>query len=210
MIKWFKRDQKETPTETDTNQAVIVEQVPELLPEEQQIEPSKEGLFARFKRGLSKTRQHLGDGIGRLLLGKKEINQELLDELETLLISADVGMETTQAILKELTEGLARKQLADGEAVYDALKKHLSDLLGKHSQELTLTTADNGPFVILMVGVNGAGKTTTIGKLAKQLQQQGKKSHVSGWRYFSCRCGRTITSMGRTQPYSCYCATYWR
>ncbi|MGL5741982.1 MAG: signal recognition particle-docking protein FtsY [Legionella sp.] len=175
MIKWFKRNHDSTPAEADVQSTVdAVPQAPiEVM--EHEAEPAKEGIFARFRKGLSKTRHQLGDGIGRLLLGKKEISQDLLDELEALLITADLGMETTQAVLTQLTEGLARKQLADGNAVYDALKTHLQAILSPKHQPLTLETADHSPFVILMVGVNGAGKTTTIGKVAKQFQQQGKK-----------------------------------
>lgn len=159
--------------DAEVSSEAVLENNEEIIEQEQ--ETSKDGLFARFKRGLSKTRHQLGDGIARLLLGKKEISQELLDELETLLISADLGIETTQTVLKQLTEGLERKQLSDGEMVYDALKLHLQHILASDSQSLTLETANGSPFVILMVGVNGAGKTTTIGKLAKQFQKQGKK-----------------------------------
>lgn len=181
MIKWFKRNQDLGPPAGEENQNNLPES-PEIIPEviepvvEQEAtqEATKEGIFARFKRGLSKTRHQLGDGIGRLLLGKKEISQDLLDELETLLISADLGIDTTQAVLKQLTDGLERKQLSDGNTVYEALKLQLQKILGEEIP-LAAETADKSPFVILMVGVNGAGKTTTIGKLAKQFQRQGKK-----------------------------------
>ncbi|WP_420795312.1 signal recognition particle-docking protein FtsY [Legionella brunensis] len=135
----------------------------------------KEGFFARFKKGLSKTRQQFGDGIGRLLLGKKEIDATILEELETLLLSADLGIETSQAILKQLIDELARKQLTDGSTVFQALKKRLEDILSVCEKPLNAETSDKSPFVILTVGVNGAGKTTSIGKMAKQFQQQGKK-----------------------------------
>lgn len=198
MIKWFKRNQdaaateqaepasvpvidepdtsSDTPADEEINIAVSP-QINELPDDELALEPatSKAGLFARLKKSLSKTREQLGSGIGRLLLGKKEIDQDLLDELETLLISADLGIDTTQAVLAKLTDGLARKQLADGSMVYEALKEHLQDILTQKHEAWSVETADHSPFVILMVGVNGAGKTTTIGKLAKQLQQQGKK-----------------------------------
>lgn len=176
MIKWFKRGHNETPPKRDDSQEII-ESTLEVQNQPVELEPAttKEGIFARFRKGLSKTRHQLGDGIGRLLLGKKEISQELLDELETLLISADLGIDTTQDVLRQLAEGLQRKQLANGDAVYDALKVHLQTILDENNQPLTLQTSDQSPFVILMVGVNGAGKTTTIGKLAKQFQQQGKK-----------------------------------
>ncbi len=183
MIKWFKRSQDSNPQELDTNQnndtqEVIVsppEVVIDLPVQETTHETTKEGIFARFKRGLSKTRHQLGDGIGRLLLGKKEISPELLEELETLLISADLGIETTQTVLKQLADELERNKLSDGDTVYEALKTQLQNIVSKGAQPLSLATEDGSPFVILMVGVNGAGKTTTIGKLAKQFQQQGKK-----------------------------------
>lgn len=175
MIKWFKRGHNESSPESTSQDLVdSAAQITEELPS-QELPPTKESIFTRFRKGLSKTRQNLGDGIGRLLLGKKEISQDLLDELETLLIRADLGIDTTQWVLKQLVEGLERKQLSDGEAVYNALKTHLQEILEKNDKPLLLETPDQSPFVILMVGVNGAGKTTTIGKLAKQFQQQGKK-----------------------------------
>lgn len=181
MIKWFKRSQVSKTEDAVENQSVIEEsaldteskEISTPIDDVEQLAP-KEGIFSRFKRSLSKTRHQLGDGIGRLLLGKKEISPELLEELETLLVSADLGMDTTQKVLKELTDGLVRKQLSDGETVYEALKNHLQKILGE-SPALSFETEDHSPYVILMVGVNGAGKTTTIGKLAKQLQSQGKK-----------------------------------
>ncbi|KTD79273.1 signal recognition particle-docking protein FtsY [Legionella waltersii] len=180
MIKWFKRNQNSDENSVDASKnaspdlandhsSFSVEDIPST-----EIK-TKEGLFARFKKGLSKTRHQLGEGIGRLLLGKKEINPALLDELETMLISADVGLDTSQALLKQLNEELERKQLADGEALYNALRTNLFEVLKNAEKPLAIETEDGSPFVILMVGVNGAGKTTTIGKLAKQFQQQGKK-----------------------------------
>lgn len=180
MIKWFKRNQDSSPSEVAENPTPN-EVKTDLVSQEQSapVEPteesSKEGLFARFKRGLSKTRDQLGNGIGRLLLGKKEISPELLEELETLLISADLGIETTQSVLKELAEGLARKKLSDGDTVYESLKTHLQSIVGQGTADIGLDVTQKTPFVILMVGVNGAGKTTTIGKLAKQFKKQGKK-----------------------------------
>jgi len=137
--------------------------------------PVKQSLFARLKQGLSKTRHQFGDGLARLLLGKKVIDPELLEALETLLLCADFGLETTERVLKPLSEQMARSQLSDGNAIQQVLEQQLHTILSAHQTPLTLKTSDNGPFVILMVGVNGAGKTTTIGKLAKQYQQLGKK-----------------------------------
>ena len=132
-----------------------------------------------FKHCLYVSREGLGIAstlhLDRILLGKKEIDAELLDELEVLLLSADLGMDTSNAILQQLSDDLARKQLNDGNAVHAALKNRLQAVLTIDSPPLTLQTQDKSPFVILMVGVNGAGKTTTIGKLAKQYQNLGKK-----------------------------------
>lgn len=167
MIKWFKKNQPQETSTPESNEPPVQESIPEVT--------VKEGLFTRLKKSLTKTRDQLGDGIARLLLGKKEISPELLEELESLLITADLGVETTQRLLAEITEGLKRNQLSDGDTVFEALKDHLKNYLEAEARPLVTQTEDGSPFVILMVGVNGAGKTTTIGKLAKQFQQEGKK-----------------------------------
>jgi fused signal recognition particle receptor len=131
------------------------------------------GFFSKLKRGLSRTKESIGSGIVSLFRGKA-IDDELFEELETQLLVADVGMDTTVKIIKQLTESSNRKQLKDGDALYQLLKEQMADILKKVESPLTLKT-ESGPFVILMVGVNGVGKTTTIGKMAKQFQQQGKK-----------------------------------
>ncbi|PTQ72916.1 signal recognition particle-docking protein FtsY [Pseudomonas sp. GV071] len=134
----------------------------------------KAGFFARLKQGLSKTSASLGEGMASLFLGKKAIDDDLLDEIETRLLTADVGVEATTAIIQSLTQKVARKQLVDSGALYKALQEELASLLKPVEQPLLIPSAKK-PFVILVVGVNGAGKTTTIGKLAKKLQQEGKK-----------------------------------
>ncbi len=130
--------------------------------------------FARLKQGLAKTSSGLGEGMASLFLGKKEIDDDLLEELETRLLTADVGMEATTAIMSNLTRRVARKELADSGALYQALQGEMADLLRPVEQPFTVP-ADKKPYVILVVGVNGAGKTTTIGKLASRLQKDGKK-----------------------------------
>ncbi|HLV17059.1 MAG TPA: signal recognition particle-docking protein FtsY [Pseudomonas sp.] len=137
-------------------------------------ESSRPGFFARLKQGLSKTSASLGEGMASLFLGKKAIDDDLLDELETRLLTADVGVEATTAIVQNLTRRVARKELADSEALYRALQAELGALLAPVEQPLAIDAAKQ-PYVILVVGVNGVGKTTTIGKLARKLQQEGKK-----------------------------------
>jgi fused signal recognition particle receptor len=172
MIKWFKRNQDLPGGETPPIQPII--EAKSVASDNVIDAPVREGIFKRFKKSLSKTRHQLGDGVSQLLLGKKQIDAALLDELEALLLQADLGVETSKRILQQLSDGLARKQLADGDAVFAALRQSLEELLMSKALPIFLAT-DKSPFVILMVGVNGAGKTTTIGKLAKQYQQLGKK-----------------------------------
>ncbi|MXR69536.1 signal recognition particle-docking protein FtsY [Shewanella sp. JBTF-M18] len=151
-------------------QAEQEEQV-EQQPEPQQ-KPTKEGFFARLKRGLKRTSENIGSGFIGLFKGKK-IDDELFEELEEQLLIADVGVETTSRLIDSLTEQASRKQLKDGEALYELMREEMQKTLEPVSIPLVPENSD-GPFVILMVGVNGVGKTTTIGKLAKQYQQQGK------------------------------------
>lgn len=135
-------------------------------------EPSL-GLFARLKQGLSKTRQSLTSGLGRLILGKKEIDQGLLDDIETLLLTADVGIAATDEIIENLTQQVKRNELKDPTVLLTTLQTLLQGILLPCSIPLAMD-AEKKPMVILMVGINGSGKTTTIGKLAKRLKDEGK------------------------------------
>ncbi|MGY2139576.1 signal recognition particle-docking protein FtsY [Pseudomonas reactans] len=137
------------------------------------VETSKTGFFARLKQGLTKTSASIGEGMASLFLGKKVIDDELLEDIETRLLTADVGVEATAVIIQSLTQKVARKQLTDADALYKSLQAELAAMLKPVEAPLVITP--NKPFVILVVGVNGAGKTTTIGKLAKKLQSEGKK-----------------------------------
>ncbi len=161
-------------TEPDVTTTSVDAVAPPPEPVEQPKEkPTKTGFFARIRQGLSKTRSGLSDGLANLLLGKKSIDDDLLEELETQLIMADVGVEATNDIMTRLTERVGRKELNDSDALYSALIEELKDTLSGVQSPLTITQ-DKKPYVILMVGINGVGKTTTIGKLAKQFQSDGK------------------------------------
>ncbi len=146
---------------------------PQDKPVEAAPEQSRGGLFARLKSGLSRTRGSLGDGLGRLLLGKKAIDDELMEEIETQLLVADLGVDATRSIIDELTQRVSRKDLKDSDALYNALREDMRIMLEPCSRPLVIDQ-DKQPYVILVVGINGAGKTTTIGKLAKRLQGEGK------------------------------------
>lgn len=154
-------------------------QQPTTAPEEaQQSEQTEENKkkgswFNRMKAGLSKSRKNLAEGMVSILIGGKEIDDELLEEVEDQLLVADIGVSATNRIIKSLTEQTARGDLIYAHSLYKALQTELVDILTPKVAPLIIDTSKK-PFVILVVGVNGVGKTTTIGKLAKRLQGEGK------------------------------------
>ncbi len=197
LFKWFKGKQPETENnqplnkpddESNIQQNLVVEEDIPLDGNSSELEAhrliidetpnlsaddeSKQGFLTRLKQGLKKTREKMGGGLAHLVLGSKKIDQDLLEELESELIMADVSIDTTEKIMNALAKQVERKELANPKALLVSLKKLLADLLEAVDQPLTIDTSKK-PYVILMVGVNGVGKTTTIGKLAKRYQQQG-------------------------------------
>jgi fused signal recognition particle receptor len=126
---------------------------------------------ASLKDRLFKSKRRLGDGLSSILIGKKQIDDELLEELEMLMISADIGIQTTDKIIESVRKKASRKELKDGDSLYQLIKVELEALL---IDDNLLEVVSDSTFVILVVGINGAGKTTTIGKLAKSFQSQGK------------------------------------
>lgn len=176
---FFKRKKKpsvdEVTTEAVEPEVTAVDAAEAASVEVQAESPAAEkvSIFTRIKRGLSRTSSNFAEGLGNLLLGKKEIDDELLEELETQLLVADVGIDATTEVIDKLTAQAARKELADSGALYTALRQMLLELLQPVEQPLVIDSSKS-PYVILIVGVNGVGKTTTIGKLAKRLQGEGK------------------------------------
>jgi fused signal recognition particle receptor len=158
--------------------------------------PEKSGLFSRLKEGLSRTRQSLTGGVADLVLGSKSIDSELLEEIETMLLMADVGVDATREIIDKLTQQVARKELGDAEALMAALHDHMQTILEPVSRPLR--TAENAsPFVILMVGINGAGKTTTIGKLAHRFQRDGKRVMLAAGDTFRAAAVEQLQAWGK-------------
>ncbi len=133
---------------------------------------SSGGFFGRLKRGLGRTSDNLVAGFGNLFLGKKVIDAEVLEDLESQLLMADVGIDATSAIVDSLTDRVSRRELADPDALMQALRDELEAILAPCESPLDVSGAT--PYVILMVGVNGVGKTTTIGKLAKRFKDEGR------------------------------------
>ncbi len=155
----------------------------------------KPGLFGRLRQGLSRTRANLAEGISALALGRKAIDDELLEEIETQLLTADVGVEATRRIIDDLTRRVSRKELRDAEALMQALKEEMTAILAPCSEPLSIPdTADT--WVILMIGINGAGKTTTIGKLAKHLQRQGKSVMLAAGDTFRAAAVEQLQTWG--------------
>ncbi len=166
---------------------------------EQVEQPQKVSFFTRLKNGLSKTRQSFTDSLASLVLGRKEIDEDLLDDLEMILLTADVGIDATDRIIKNLTEQVSRKELKDPEALINALKVQLQEIIDPMSQPLDIDShlAKNaGPFVILMVGINGVGKTTTIGKLAKKYQLEGKSVMLAAGDTFRAAAVEQLQTWG--------------
>lgn len=124
-----------------------------------------------LKERLFKSKKKLGDGLSSLVIGKKKIDEDLLEELEMLLIGSDIGIQTTDKVIEVVRKKASRKELKDEDSLYQLIKEELESLLIKKN---LLRPSSNNPFVILVVGINGAGKTTTIGKLAKLFQGEGK------------------------------------
>ena len=134
--------------------------------------PSSGGMLSRLRQGLSKTRAVLNTDIRDLLAGRTAIDDELLDELESRLLTADLGMDATTTIIDDLQRRIKKRQITEPEQLIAALRDNMIDILAPCSQPLEIPDQP-GPFVILMIGVNGVGKTTTIGKLARRLKDNG-------------------------------------
>jgi len=132
----------------------------------------KKGFFQRLKEGLFKTHQGLVGKIDQLIAGKKKIDADLLAELEEILITSDIGVKTTQELLRNLTGKVQRKELDDADLLKKNLQAQMLPILSRQEQPLNLSAVR--PFVIMVIGVNGTGKTTTIGKMAHKFRTQGK------------------------------------
>ena len=153
-------------------------------------------MFTRLKQRLAKTRHNLTDGLADLLLGKKVIDADLLEELEALLVTADVGAAATKRIIDDLTGRVKRKELSNPETLMSMLKQQLRDILLQADKPVVQPQAGR-PQVILMVGVNGAGKTTTIGKLAKRLQEEGESVMLAAGDTFRAAAVEQLQSWGQ-------------
>lgn len=217
MFSFLKRKDKpsEPETQQDVDEVTATEQTAETPHTDSAEESSKSektnldeasetetlektarpGLFTRLKNSLSKTRRGFSESLASLVMGRKEIDDDLLDELEMILLTADVGVEATDKIIQNLTDQVSRKELKEPEKLIQALKQQLESLLEPVSHPLILPEK-KGPFVILMVGVNGVGKTTTIGKLAKKFQNEGKSVMLAAGDTFRAAAVEQLQTWG--------------
>ena len=179
-----------------SNEVIVEESLTESLPTQTNSQPKeKPGVFSRLKTGLAKTGSSLTEGLGNLFLGGKKIDDDVLEDLETRLLMADVGIESTSKIIDDLTEKVNRNELSDSEALMQNLFASMKDILAPVAVPLTLDP-EKKPTVILMVGINGAGKTTTIGKLAKKFQNDGKKVMLAAGDTFRAAAVEQLQTWG--------------
>jgi fused signal recognition particle receptor len=168
---------------------------PKPSPEIEQAK-KKPGLFASLKSKLGKTRSNLTGGIADIFLGKKRLDDDLLEQLEDQLLMSDVGMEATTEIIQKLTASLGRKEISDNETVFSALEQAMQEILAVCDYPLKINR-EHKPFVILMTGINGAGKTTTIGKLAQKFTDQGLSVMLAAGDTFRAAAVEQLQSWGQ-------------
>ena len=211
MFNFFKKNKTPTQTPVENPETLAespISESPATLPEfnpepipavtaepETPVEPKK-SWTERLRQGLAKTRSQLGSQLASLFNGGK-IDEDVYEELETILLTSDVGVAATQALLEQIRSRVKRQSLSDTSQLREALKQALLELLTP--LEKPLETSAGQPFVIMLAGVNGAGKTTTIGKLANLFQAQGKSVLIAAGDTFraarvsNCRFGVSVT-----------------
>ncbi len=169
-------------------QAVIVEQVEEEVVEEKK--PSAWSITQKFKEGLAKTRDSFTSKVNDLVARYRKVDEDFFEELEDLLLQADVGFETVMELMDKLRFEVQRKNIKDTEGIQTLISEKLVEIYEAGEENLTeLNMQPKGELtVILFVGVNGVGKTTTIGKLAHRLKSEGKTVYACSGRYVPCRC----------------------
>jgi len=158
-------------------------------------EDPKQGLWASLRPRLIRTRKGLTEGLASLVLGKKQIDDELLEDIETRLLLADVGIDTTRTLINELTQKVKRKDLNSPEALLEALYQHMVRLLEVAEQPLQVRS-EAKPMVILVVGINGAGKTTSIGKIGQRLHGEGHKVMLAAGDTFRAAAVEQLQTWG--------------
>lgn len=193
------QEQPEIPAAALAPEESIVTSPPPVTPVRDEYQSkvagaSTPGFFERLKSGLKKTKDGLVGRIDTLIMGKKEIDADTLEELEEILITSDIGVKTTVELIRTLEQRLGRNELKDGAALRESLKQEILDRLTAHHRPLDCAGAR--PFVMLVLGVNGVGKTTTIGKLAARYSSEGKKVLLAAGDTFRAAAAEQLTIWG--------------
>ncbi len=171
ITKDLEQDEKiDVAKEIATDKEEVTTNEVEIVQEE--VEESKISLFDRLRQGLSKAKQGMVDRVDQVLKSYTKVDEDLIEEIEEILITADVGVDTTMNIIEKLTDAIKTKKITDPQDVKVELKLIIEEIL---TNENTTLDVSHSPTIILMVGVNGVGKTTTIGKLASRYKKEGKK-----------------------------------
>ena len=158
--------------------------------------PARQGLLGRLGKALSKTRSAIADGIAQIIGARTTIDDALLEDIETILLTADVGVEATRRIMGSLQTRVSRSEVKDVTALLASLERDMVEILERVQAPLSIPDSD-GPYVILVVGVNGAGKTTTIGKLAARLGSGGRSVMIAAGDTFRAAAVEQLQEWGR-------------
>ncbi len=193
MFNFFKKDKTPAPAEKNLQAGNSEQQVVTADVNTQQADEPSISWTERLKKGLSKTRSQLGKQLTGLFSGGK-IDEDVYEELETILLTSDVGVTATQALLEDIRNRVKRQSLDDTSQLKAALKEALLDLLAPLEQPLNTNT--HNPFIIMLTGVNGAGKTTTIGKLAHLFQAEGKSVLIAAGDTFRAAAREQLQAWG--------------
>jgi len=199
FLKGDKKDKREKDEAEEPRAAAVVPQEEGLVVPQEEApvdvpQPEKAGWLTRLKTGLSATRDKLGTQLGSLLGAHTRIDEALYEELETLLLSADVGVASTEMLLAETRKRVARDRISDPALLKEVLKQALLALLEPVARPLD--THAHRPFVVLVAGVNGSGKTTSIGKLAKYFQGEGKSVMLAAGDTFRAAAVEQLRTWG--------------
>lgn len=185
----------ETDEKTDEDDLQAESETDESVEEEEKQQEEKVGWFGRLKAGLSKTRDDMNYKINDILGNYVKIDEDMIEDLEDLLISSDIGMETTMLLIDNLRDSIREKQIQDPKEVKPLLAEEIRKILEKNEEDHHLNL-DTSPSIILIVGVNGVGKTTTIGKLAHRLKSEGKSVLIAAADTFRAAAIEQVETWG--------------
>jgi fused signal recognition particle receptor len=190
VLKWFRKKEDELPESFPNGSPEEGEPASaESIIQGEEPQGDRKGFFHRLKERLTKTRETFVGRVDQLVLGKKEIDEDLLDDLEEILITSDLGVDTTQALIALVQQKVKRRELDNPERLRETLQEEILRFLEVPAQTRNQTSK---PLIILVIGVNGVGKTTTIGKLAHQYRKAGKKVLLVAGDTFRAAAGEQL------------------